>query len=86
MGQFKLVQVYKSKTEEPSRYQLTYDTQILVESCTFSEGITQVEKLIKPGDTYQEKEVDAALTPEQNYASFVRNRELDRLFDKGILR
>jgi hypothetical protein len=85
VGQYQLIQVFKSRTEEPSRYQLLYEAQILVESCTYSEGIERVQKLIKPGDTYQEKEVDASLTPEQTYVTFMQNRELSRLFDKGVL-
>ncbi len=86
MGRYQLIQIFKSKTEKLSQYQLLHDAQILVEGCTYSEGIRHVQKLIKPGDTYQEKEVDASLTPEQTYDAFVQSRELDKLFDKGILR
>ncbi len=85
MSRYQLIQKFKSKTEKPSQYQLLHDSQVLVESCTYSEGIKYVQELIKPGDTFQEKEIDISFTPEQSYDAFVQSRELDMLFDKGML-
>jgi len=86
VGQYQLIQLSKSKTEQPPQYQLMYDDQIIVNSCTCLEGIKHVQKLIKLKDTYQEKEIGTPLTPKQSYDSFIEERRLDRLFDEGVLR
>ena len=85
MGVYQLIQTNKSKTIEPSQYKLLYDGIILVKSCTYSEGIKYVQEVMKPGDSYQEKELDASFTPQQTYESFSQNRALSDLFDKGKL-
>ncbi len=82
---YQLVQKSRSKTEEPSQYQLWGDNEILVESCSYTEGIEHLYQLIKPGDNYREKESGAKFISEITYEEVIHIRERDTHFNRGKL-